>query len=84
MATRRNISVAFKAKAALETLAGEAKPTAAAALSARHQVHPNPIAKSKRRAAAEIDPRGPPFRFTPRVCHDRAGEWTAPPNRKIR
>ena len=73
MATRRNISAAFKAKAALEALAGEAMP-AAAALSARHQVHPNPIAKWKRRAAAEIEPRGPPFRFTHRVYHDRAAK----------
>ena len=42
MATRPNFSAAFKAKTALEALAGE---TALAELSARHKVHPNLITK---------------------------------------
>ena len=47
MATRRNFSAAFKAKVALEALAGEAT---LAELSARHKVHPNLITKWKRQA----------------------------------
>ena len=47
MAKRRNFSAAFKAKVALEALAGEAT---LAELSARHKVHPNLITKWKRRA----------------------------------
>ena len=45
MAKRPNFSAAFKAKTALEALAGE---TALAELSARHKVHPNRITKWKR------------------------------------
>ena len=48
MAKRRNFSAAFKAKVALEALAGEAT---LAELSARHKVHPNLITKWKRQAA---------------------------------
>jgi transposase len=48
MAKRRNFSAVFKAKVALEALAGEAT---LAELSARHKVHPNLITKWKRRAA---------------------------------
>lgn len=44
MAKRRNFSAAFKAKVALEALAGEAT---LAELSARHKVHPNLITKWK-------------------------------------
>ena len=47
MAKRPNFSAAFKAKTALEALAGE---TALAELSARHKVHPNLITKWKRQA----------------------------------
>ncbi len=48
MAKRRNFSAAFKAKIALEALAGDATP---AELAARHKVHPNLITKWKRQAA---------------------------------
>jgi transposase len=48
MAKRRNFSAAFKAKVALEALAGEAT---LGELSARHKVHPNLITKWKRQAA---------------------------------
>ena len=45
MAKRPNFSAAFKAKTALEALAGE---TALAERSARHKVHPHLITKWKR------------------------------------
>ncbi len=48
MATRRNFSAPFKAKVAIEALAGKATLVE---LSARHQAHPNLIAKWKRQAA---------------------------------
>ncbi len=47
MAKRRDYSAAFKAKIALEALAGEAT---LAQLSARHKVHPNLITKWRQRA----------------------------------
>ena len=48
MAKRRNFSAAFKAKVALEALAGE---VTLAELSVRHKVHPNLITKWKRQAS---------------------------------
>jgi transposase len=48
MAKRRNFSAAFKAKVALDALAGEAT---LAELSTRYKVHPNLITKWKRQAA---------------------------------
>ena len=47
MAKRRNFSATFKAKVALEALAGEATLSE---LAARHRVHPNLITKWKRQA----------------------------------
>jgi len=47
--------VAFKAKVALETLAGDQTgDQTLAELSARHKVHPNLIAKWKRQAVAGL------------------------------
>ena len=48
MSKRRNFSAAFKAKVALEALAGE---STVAELAARHKVHPNLITNWKRQAA---------------------------------
>ncbi len=45
MAKRRNFSVAFKAKVALEALRGD---QTLAEMAARHKVHPNLITKWKR------------------------------------
>ncbi len=47
MAKRRNFSAAFKAKVALEALAGD---QTLAELAGRHKVHPNLITKWKRQA----------------------------------
>ena len=48
MAKRRNFSAAFKAKVALEALAGD---QTLAELAGRHKVHPNLITKWKRQAS---------------------------------
>ena len=48
MAKRRNFSPAFKAKVALEALAGD---QTLAELAGRHKVHPNLITKWKRQAS---------------------------------
>ena len=49
MAKRRNFSAAFKAKVALEALAGD---QTLAELAGRHKVHPNLITKWKRQASS--------------------------------
>ncbi len=49
MAKRRNFSAAFKAKVALEALAGD---QTLAELAGRHKVHPNLITKWNRQASA--------------------------------
>ncbi len=48
MATRRNVSAAFKAKVVLEALRGD---RTLAELAGRHKVHPNLITKWKRQGA---------------------------------